>query len=76
MTSPAISLTSRSTIAEALMRMSSGSFRRLPIVDEEGCPLAVIDMSALVYYLDQYFPTLVYNLPPKQMQCTPERDGA
>jgi signal-transduction protein with cAMP-binding, CBS, and nucleotidyltransferase domain len=76
MTSPVICVRPGSTIAEALERMSSGGSRRLPIVDDRGCPLAVIDMPGLVYFLDQHFPDVVYNLPPKPMECTPERHGA
>ena len=65
-----------SRIGEALQKMSGGGFRRMPIVDELGRPIAVIDMPVVVHYLDQYFPASVYNLPPKEMDCTAERDGA
>ncbi len=76
MTTLPSTLTPSSTIGEAMFKMARGGFRRLPIVDDRHRPLAVIDMAALVHYVDGYFPGAVYNLPPKAMLCTPERAGA
>lgn len=76
MTARPSTLAPTSTIGEAMGKMSRGGFRRLPVVDDRHRPLAVIDMAALVHYVDGYFPGAVYNLPPKAMLCTPERAGA
>lgn len=76
MTPNPTTLSPDSPISKALLKMAFGGYRRLPIVDEANRPLAVINVSGLLHYIDEHFPGEVYNLPPKQMGCTEDRDGA
>jgi len=64
------------TVASAIQQMSSGGYRRLPIVDQQGYPTGVFQVKGLIHYLVEHFPQSVYNLPPKPQTLMQERDGA
>ncbi len=59
-----VTLTANETIAVAVQQMSKGGYRRLPIVDRQGKPTGVVQVSGIVHYLVEHFPKTVYNLPP------------
>lgn len=63
------------TIAAAIRLMNKGGYRRLPIVTPEGAPIGVLTVSGIVHYLVQFFPRLVYNLPPTPQPLLSEREG-
>lgn len=63
-------------VASAIQQMSSGGYRRLPIVDDQGHPTGVVQVKGLIHYLVEHFPQSVYNLPPKPQTLMQERDGA
>jgi len=63
------------TIAAAIRLMNKGGYRRLPIVTSEGAPVGVLTVSGIVHYLVQFFPRLVYNLPPTPQPLLSEREG-
>ena len=65
-----------STVAGAIQKMSSGGYRRLPIVDDHGRAIGVIKTSGIVHYLVEHFPSTVYNLPPVTEPGTQEREGS
>ena len=71
-----ITVSPETTVAEAVKKMSSGGYRRLPIVDSDGRPLGLVKVSGILNYLVQHFPNLVYNLPPQPHHATQEREGA
>ena len=64
------------TVGAAIAKMSAGGFRHLPIVDERGHPVGLLQVSAILHYLVQHFPKFVYNLPPKPHHVTQQREGA
>ena len=64
------------TVAKAIAKMSRGSYRRLPVVDETGRPVGLITVSGIVHFLVEHFPQTVYNLPPEPNPVTQEREGA
>ena len=64
------------SVGEAIAKMASGGFRRLPIVDSRGRPTGVVKTSGIVHYLVEHFPEKVYNLPPEPRPITHEREGA
>ena len=66
----------QATIAAAIRTMSSGGYRRLPIVDPEGRPLGVVQVSGIVHYLVQHFPKTIYNQPPVAYPATQHREGS
>lgn len=71
---PAV-LRTDATVASAILRMSSGGYRRLPIVDHQGRPVGVLEVAGIVHYLVEHFPKTVYNLPPVAHPMMHEREG-
>ena len=76
MTADPVTLRPTDTMAKAIKTMSSGGYRRLPIVDDAMRPVGIIKVSGIVHYLVDHFPEAVYNLPPDPHQVMPEREGA
>jgi CBS-domain-containing membrane protein len=68
-------LQAEATVASAILRMSSGGYRRLPIVDSGGRPLGILEVSGIVHYLVQHFPKSIYNLPPVAHPVMHDREG-
>ncbi|HWA98954.1 MAG TPA: CBS domain-containing protein [Pirellulales bacterium] len=62
-------------IAQAILRMSSGGYRRLPIVDSTGCAVGIIQVSGIIHYLAELFPNTIYNLSPTAEPVTHQREG-
>lgn len=76
MTTPAVSIRSSDSLAEAMRLMSQKGYRRLPVVNDSGEPQGVFTVYDVVHYLVQHFPQSVYNLPPDPRTATQEREGA
>lgn len=70
-----VSLKADATVATAVLRMSSGGYRRLPLVDADGRPIGLIEVAGIMHYLVEHFPKTVYNLPPTPHPVTHEREG-
>jgi CBS domain-containing protein len=64
------------TVGQAIRSMSEGGYRRLPVVDERGKPIAVLKVSDILNYLVEHFPHYIYNLPPAPHHTHSEREGA
>lgn len=64
------------TVARAISLMSVGGFRRLPIIDEAGRIEGVLKVSALLHYLVEHFPKVIYTLPPEPHYKPAAREGA
>lgn len=64
------------SIAYVLNAMHVGGYRHVPVVDEEGKPLAVISIKDIVGFILDHFSEDVLNLPPKPMRTTEQREGA
>jgi CBS domain-containing protein len=73
---PPAMVSARATIAAAILKMSSGGFRRLPIIDGQGRPVGVVQVSGIVHYLVQHFPKTIYNQPPVAYPATQHREGS
>jgi CBS domain-containing protein len=69
-------LRSTDTVAKAISLMSTGGFRRLPIVDDQGKPVGLVKVSGILHYLVEHFPKVVYTLPPAPHHKMGEREGA
>jgi CBS domain-containing protein len=75
MTASPETLQAEATVAAAILRMSSGGYRRLPIVDSSNRPLGILEVSGIVHYLVQHFPKAIYNLPPVAHPVMHDREG-
>lgn len=63
------------SVGKAITLMSTGGFRRLPIVDSQGHVTGVVKVSGILRYLVEHFPRIVYTLPPQPHHKMEERDG-
>ena len=69
-------LRSDDTIAFALHMMAVGGYRHVPVVDEEGKPIAVISVKDIIAFILEHFAQDVLNLPPTPVRKTSQREGA
>lgn len=76
MTSEPASIRATETVKTAIARMSEGGYRRLPVIDDQGRPLGLLKVTAILHYLVQHFPRFVYNLPPQPHPRPKYREGA
>lgn len=58
-------------IAYALNKMSVGGYRHIPIVENDGTPIAVVSIRDLVDFMVELFPTGVINLPHQPNMSIP-----
>ena len=70
-----VTVRSDSTIGSAILRMSSGGYRRLPIVGPDNKPVGVLPVAGIVHYLVEHFPKAIYNLPPVAHSVMHDREG-
>lgn len=70
-----VTVQAKDTVATAIKKMSSGGYRRLPIVDSEGRPTGLVNVAGIVHYLVAHFPKAVYNLPPHPQPVLHKREG-
>jgi CBS domain-containing protein len=71
-----VTVRSDATVGSAILRMSSGGYRRVPIVDAQGRPTGIVQVSGIIHYLVEHFPKTIYNQPPVAHPVMQERDGA
>jgi CBS domain-containing protein len=71
-----VTLRPKDTLGRAIVLMSSGGFRRLPIVDSHGKVLGLLKVSGVLRYLVEQFPKVIYTLPPTPHHHTNDRHGA
>lgn len=71
-----MTLSSNDTVGKAIAKMSSGGYRRMPIVDADGKPTKMLKSSGILHYLVEHFPAVIYNLPPAPHHAAADRDGA
>jgi CBS domain-containing protein len=62
-------------IAFALNRMIVGGFRHVPIVEDDGAPLAVLSLREVVAFIVALLPSRVLNLPPEPRHEVRSTDG-
>jgi len=76
MTKDPVSLSTTATVGQAISKMSFGGYRHLPIVDGENKPTGLLQVSGILHYLVEHFPSTIYNLPPNPHHSTQAREGA
>ena len=64
-------------IVYALNKMTVGGFRHIPILDQNGTPIAVVSMRDVMAHIVSFYPSEVFNLPPEPaVGRTGQREGA
>jgi CBS domain-containing protein len=76
MTSKPKTITEGDSLFEVARSMDQGGYRRLPVVDSAGKPVAIIDVKTLVHFLVEHFPAAVYNQAPHAQLTAKHREGA
>ena len=71
-----VTVSPKSSVGEAITRMSAGGYRHLPIVDENGQASGIVAVRGLVHYLVEHFPATIYNLSPQPDTAPARREGA
>ncbi len=64
------------SLAFVLNAMHVGGYRHVPVVDEDGKPIAVISVKDIIAFILGHFAEDVLNLPPSPMRKTSQREGA
>ena len=74
MTSDWATLNMNDSVGQAIDLMSEKKFYHIPLVDGEGNLVNVISVRTLIRFLAEFYPTEIYNLPPRfdQAMETPE----
>ncbi|MBI1976699.1 MAG: CBS domain-containing protein, partial [Candidatus Omnitrophica bacterium] len=64
----------KDSVGAAIDLMGAERFYHIPLVDDRGELVNVISVRTLIRFLAEFYPTEVYNLPPKadQIMWTPE----
>ena len=76
MTSKVEYLSPDDTVGTTIARMYEGGDRHIPVADSDGHPIGGSRVSGILRYLVEFFPSLVYNLPPQPHHSTQDREGA
>jgi CBS domain-containing protein len=69
-------LPANKSVSEALGPMVEGSYRHLPIQDEQGGFVGVLSIHNLFTFLAELMPDQILNLPPRPHQHMPSAEGA
>lgn len=74
MTREVKTLNIKEPVGHAIDLMGQGGFYHIPLVNDEGQLVNVLSVRTLIRFLAEFYPTEVYNLPPKsnQAMATPE----
>lgn len=76
MTPNPVTMTRDQQVTEAVALLKSEAFRHLPIVDDQGAPVAMLRMQDIIEYFAEAFPEEVLNLPPRPHQVPETPEGA
>lgn len=58
------SVSSKETLANALNRMKAGSFRHVPVIDDQGAAISLVSVRDILGHIVEHFPEEFINLPP------------
>ena len=68
-------LSVRDTVGQAIEMMGKNHFYHIPLVDENARLVNVISVRTLIRFLAEFYPTEIYNLPPKYDQIMETAEG-
>ncbi len=68
-------LPASATTGEALRIMEAKHYRNVPVVNDKGAPIGNVTHFAVLGYLGEHFPEVVFNQPPDPENYAASRDG-
>ena len=75
MTKKPMVLSVRDTVGKAIELMGRNHFYHIPLIDEKETLVNVISVRTLIRFLAEFYPTEIYNLPPKYDQIMETAEG-
>ena len=63
MTPAPTTISTGTTIGQALQKMNDGRFRHIPVVDTAGCAVGIVTILDIIIYLVEHHPAAFLNLP-------------
>lgn len=66
----------KDTVGKAIELMGQNHFYHIPLVDEKNVLVNVVSVRTLIRFLAEFYPTEIYNLPPKYDQTMETAEGA
>lgn len=75
MTKDAVCLKMTDSVGQAIDLMGERRFYHIPLLDEKGELVNVLSVRTLIRFLAEFYPTEVYNLPPKPNQIMETQEG-
>lgn len=66
----------KAALADVVRWMNRGGYRRLPVVDDAGAPVGVVDVKTVVTFLVEQMPHTIYNQASRRQLTVRRREGA
>ena len=63
------------TVGEAVLLMTGGGYRHVPLLNSDGSVFGMVSVRDIVNYISEYFPEEVYNHPPGIHQQINTQEG-
>jgi len=76
MTANPVTVTSRDSLFDAIALMDSGGYRRLPVLDDTGCPEGVVDVKTVTGFLVEHYADAVHNQASQAQVTARNPEGA
>ena len=76
MTSEPVTVTSQDTLFDAIALMDDGGYRRLPVLDADGCPIGVVDVKTVTGFLVEHYAEAFHNQTSSAETTARHREGA
>jgi len=64
------------SLFDAVQWMDRGGYRRLPVVDGDGCAAGIVDLRTVVNFLVEQMPSIVYNQASRRVLTVRDCEGA
>ena len=76
MTREPATIAQNATLRDAVRAMVEGGMRRLPVLDDDGSPIGILDVKTIVHFLVDHFPEAVYNQTSHRQTVARTPEGA
>ena len=64
------------TLFDSTRQMDEGGYRRLPVIDEAGVPVGIVDVKTVSHFLVEHFPNTIYSQASQSEVNLKNREGA